>query len=65
MPVAPLYSICDNQKCLEILPKVSSEKTALWLRATNLKVIAEFLSVIEVQNPPANAEDTGSVPGAG
>ena len=65
MPVAPLYSSCDNQKCLEILPKVSSEKTALWLRATNLKVIAEFLGVIEVQNPPANAEDTGSVPGAG
>ena len=65
MPIAPLYSTCDNQKCLETLPKVSSEKTALWLRTTNLKVISDFLSVLVVKNPPANAEDTGSVNGAG
>ena len=65
MPVAPLFSSCDNQKYLEMLPNVSSGKTALWLRTTNLKVISDFLGVLVVKNPPANSEDTGSVPGAG
>ena len=65
MPVAPLFPSCDNQKYLEMLPNVSSGKTALWLRTINLKVISDFLGVLVVKNPPANAEDTGSVPGAG